>query len=252
MHFRSRFLLIPALCLPLALVAAGCGGDDDDDSGSSLDRATVEPTRAASPAAERSATPAGSAAAATPAGSPTAAASAAPRTPTTAPLRFAAADKVIDAAAKDYTATITTAKGEITLKLFDDLSPNTVNVFVFLAQKKYFDGITFHRIVNGFVAQAGDPTGTGAGGPGFETEQEANNLKNQAGYVSMARAAGSTKFGSQWFINLANNGSLDQDAPNQKRFYPFAQVTRGMDVVTQLRQGDRITSITITETPQGQ
>ena len=241
MHFRSRLLLIPALCLPLALVAAGCGGDDDDDSGSSLDRATVEPTRAASPAAERSATPTGSAAAATPAGSPTA-----------APLRFAAADKVIDAAAKDYTATITTAKGEITLKLFDDLSPNTVNVFVFLAQKKYFDGITFHRIVNGFVAQAGDPTGTGAAGPGFETEQEANNLKNQAGYVSMARAAGSTKFGSQWFINLANNGSLGQDAPNQKRFYPFAQVTRGMDVVTQLRQGDRITSITITETPQGQ
>lgn len=173
-------------------------------------------------------------------------------TATPDPKKFTAADKVIDAAAKDYSAVLKTDKGEITIKLFDDKSPNTVNAFVFLAQKKYFDGITFHRIVNGFVAQAGDPTGTGAGGPGFETEQEANNLKNQAGYVSMARAAGSTKFGSQWFINLANNGSLGQDAPNQKRFYPFAQVTRGMDVVTQLRQGDRITSITITETPQGQ
>ena len=250
MHFRSRLLLIPALCLPLALVAAGCGGDDDDDSGSSLDRATVEPTRAASPAAERSATPTGSAA--TPAGSPTAAASAAPRTPTTAPLRFAAADKVIDAAAKDYTATITTAKGEITLKLFDDLSPNTVNVFVFLAQKKYFDNISFHRVVADFVVQGGDPTGTGGGGPGFETEQEANEFKNLQGYVSMARASGSTKFGSQFFINLKDNPSLDQDAPNQKRFYPFGQVTKGMDVVNQIKQGDKIQSVAIVETPQGQ
>ena len=68
----------------------------------------------------------------------------------------------------------------------------------------------------------------------------------------MARAGGSTKFGSQWFINLANNAALDQDMPNQARFYPFGQVTKGMDVVLAIRQGDRIQTITIIETPQGQ
>ncbi|MCC6387775.1 MAG: peptidylprolyl isomerase [Dehalococcoidia bacterium] len=186
-----------------------------------------------------------------PAASPTSAATAV-RTPTTAPLRFPAADKVIDAATKDYTAVIATAKGEITIKLFDDRSPNTVNAFVFLARKGFYNNITFHRVVSGFVVQAGDPTGTGGGGPGFETEQEPNDYKNQAGYVSMARAAGSTKFGSQWFINLANNAALDQDMPNQARFYPFGQVTKGMDVVLAIRQGDRIQTITIIETPQGQ
>jgi len=173
-------------------------------------------------------------------------------TATPDPKKFTAADKVIDAAAKDYSAVLKTDKGEITIKLFDDKSPNTVNAFVFLAQKKYFDNISFHRVVADFVVQGGDPTGTGGGGPGFETEQEANEFKNLQGYVSMARAAGSTKFGSQFFINLKDNPSLDQDAPNQKRFYPFGQVTKGMDVVNQIKQGDKIQSVTIVETPQGQ
>lgn len=173
-------------------------------------------------------------------------------TATPNPKQFTAAEQVIDAATKDYTAVLKTDKGEITMKLFDDKSPNTVNAFVFLARKNYFDGIIFHRIVADFVAQAGDPTGTGTGGPGFETEQEANDLKNLKSYVSMARASGSTKFGSQFFVNLKDNPSLDADAPNQKRFYPFAQVTKGMDVVAQLKQGDKIQSVTITETAQGQ
>lgn len=173
-------------------------------------------------------------------------------TATPDPKKFTKAEQVIDAATKDYSAVLKTDKGEITIKLFDDKSPNTVNVFVFLAQKKYFDGIVFHRVVADFVVQGGDPLGTGTGGPGFETEQEANDLKNQAGYVSMARASGSTKFGSQFFVNLKDNPSLDQDAPNQKRFYPFGQVTKGMDVVNQIKQGDKIQSVTIVETAQGQ
>jgi len=238
---RPRFAALAAACLPLlALPAfAACGGDDDDP-----DTATPPPTTAPATATRSTASD-------LPAASPTSAATAV-RTPTTAPLRFAAADRVIDAATKDYTAVIATAKGEVTIKLFDDKSPNTVNAFVFLARKGYYNNITFHRVVSGFVAQAGDPTGTGTGGPGFETEQEPNDFKNQAGYVSMARAGGSTKFGSQWFINLANNAALDQDMPNQARFYPFGQVTKGMDVVLAIRQGDRIQTITIIETPQGQ
>ncbi|MFN8508461.1 MAG: peptidylprolyl isomerase [Dehalococcoidia bacterium] len=241
---RPRFAALAAACLPLfALTAfAACGGDDDD-AGPLDSLPTAAPTNTPRTTAELPT--------ASPASAATAAATAV-RTPTTAPLRFAAADKVIDAATKDYSAVIATAKGEITIKLFDDKSPNTVNAFVFLARKGFYNNITFHRVVSGFVAQAGDPTGTGSGGPGFETEQEANDYKNQAGYVSMARAAGSTKFGSQWFINLANNAALDQDMPNQARFYPFGQVTKGMDVVLAIRQGDRIQTITIVETPQGQ
>ncbi|OAI40849.1 hypothetical protein AYO38_04955 [bacterium SCGC AG-212-C10] len=148
---------------------------------------------------------------------------------------------------KSYTATITTDKGDIVLKLFTAEAPRTTNTFVFLAQKGYFDGITFHRVVPGFVVQGGDPTGRGSGGPGFETEEDRNDLSNTRGMVSMAKAGASTKFGSQFFINLGDNSAnLDKDGANQKRFFPWAQVTTGMDVVDKLAQGDVIRKVTIT------
>ena len=170
--------------------------------------------------------------------------------PTKAPLRFTAAEQVVDAATKTYKATIKTDKGEVVITLYADKAPNTVNSFVFLAQRGFFDGIKFHRVVADFVVQTGDPTGTGSGGPGYETEQEKTDLTNKRGFVSMARAAGSTKFGSQFFINLKDNPALDTDAPNQARFYPFGEVTSGMDVVARIAQGDVIRSLTITEAPK--
>ncbi len=169
-----------------------------------------------------SSTPSGSA---TPDGSQTAAAS-----PTANPRKFSQADQVIDPATKTYTATIKTDKGDIVLKLLADQAPKTVNTFVFLAEKHYFDGITFHRVIPNFVIQAGDPTGTGTGGPGFQTEEDQNDLKNTRGMVSMAKAGAVTEFGSQFFINLKDNPALDEDSSNQKRFYPWAEVTSGMDV----------------------
>lgn len=174
-------------------------------------------------------------------------------TKTPNPKKFAKADQVIDAKAYDYQATIKTAKGDIVIQLFDDKSPNTVNSFVFLAKKGFYDGVTFHRVETGFVAQGGDPDGTGAGDyPGYATEQEPNDLKNKAGFVAMARKAGQTTFGSQFFINLKDNPALDQElaAQNQKPFYPFGQVTQGMDVVAQLQKGDVMQSVTIQELPQ--
>ena len=72
-------------------------------------------------------------------------------------------------------------------------------------------------------------------------------MKNTRGTVAMARAAGSTKFGSQWFVNLSDNTNLDVEAPRQKPFYPFARVTAGMDVVDRINQGDRIIRVTIEE-----
>lgn len=171
--------------------------------------------------------------------------------PTEPPLMFAEAATVIDAEANDYTATITTARGDIVIALHADQAPNTVNSFVFLAQQGYFDGITFHRVVPNFVAQSGDPSGTGTGGPGYETEQEATDLTNTRGTVAMARASGTTKFGSQFFINLKDNPALDVDQTNQARFYPFGEVIEGMDVVDQLVQGDVILSVAVEETPRG-
>ena len=159
---------------------------------------------------------------------------------------FAAADPVIQIG-KQYTATLKTDKGDIVLTLRADKAPVTVNSFVFLARKGYFDGLKFHRVEPGFVIQGGDPLGNGTGGPGYETEEDINDLTNLKGTVSMAKNTGSTKVGSQFFINLADNVALDQTAGAQKRFYPFAQVTAGMDVAALLKRDDVIRSVVITE-----
>jgi len=143
---------------------------------------------------------------------------------------FAAAEQVVDPA-KQYTATMKTSKGDIVIKLYADKAPNTVNSFVFLAKQGYFDGITFHRVVKDFVIQAGDPTGTGSGGPGYTTKDEPNEIPNKRGTITMAKVAGSGVFGSQFFINLKDNAALDYNNTSGDKFYPFGEVTSGMDVV---------------------
>jgi len=181
--------------------------------------------------------------------------------PTADPRTFEQAEQVIDAEKNEYTALIKTSMGDIELRLFAQVAPRTVNNFVFLAQKGYFDGITFHRVIDGFIIQSGDPTGTGSGGPGYTTEEDPNELKNERGMVSMAKAGATTVFGSQFFINLKDNPALDSDGPSQKRFYPFAEVAAGMDVADAISKVERdardrplepvtIQSVTITETPR--
>jgi cyclophilin family peptidyl-prolyl cis-trans isomerase len=178
--------------------------------------------------------------------------------PTANPRVFTQADQVTDPATKTYTATIKTSMGNIVLQLLADKAPKTVNTFVFLAQKGFYDGLQFHRVVPDFVIQGGDG---GSGTPGFNTDEDANDLKNTRGMVSMAKAGAVTNFTSQFFINLKDNPALDQDSPNQKRFYPWAQVTSGMDVVDAIgkvqtdsqgkpTQPVLIQSITITESPK--
>ncbi len=170
-------------------------------------------------------------------------------TPTIEPSRivrtFAAPEQVIDPA-KNYVATIRTDKGTIIIQLLPTLAPNVVNNFVFLAQKHFYDGLAFHNIVPNFLAQAGDPLGDGSGGPGYELEEDKNELKNEKGAVSMAKGANSTKVGSQFFINLADNASLDRDTATQKRFYPFGRVVAGLDIAATLVTTDTITSVVIT------
>jgi cyclophilin family peptidyl-prolyl cis-trans isomerase len=162
-----------------------------------------------------------------------------------------APDMLIDVN-KKYSATFKMAKGgEFVVELFPDKAPITVNSFVFLAREKYFDGVTFHRVLDGFMAQGGDPTGSGAGGPGYQFVNEDSDLTfDKPGVVAMANAGRNTN-GSQFFITFVPRPDLNGG------YTIFGQVTSGMDVVNGLTRrdpqqfpnftGDVIESVTITE-----
>ena len=141
--------------------------------------------------------------------------------------------------------------GEFVIQLFPDKAPRTVNSFVFLAREKYFDRTTFHRVLEGFMAQGGDPTGTGMGGPGYEFINEDSDLTfDKAGVVAMANAGRDTN-GSQFFITFGPTPQLNGG------YTIFGQVISGMEVVDGITRrdpqqypdfdGDVIESITITE-----
>jgi cyclophilin family peptidyl-prolyl cis-trans isomerase/protein-disulfide isomerase len=154
-------------------------------------------------------------------------------TTTIGPIRAPACPPMTIDAKKTYTATITTSKGDVTLKLFADKAPLAVNSFVYLARRGWFNNIPFHRVIADFVAQTGDPSGTGLGNPGYEFNNEiSSDLKfDKAGMVGLANSGPNTN-GSQWFITYAALPELDGNYPI------FGQVTSGMDVVTQLTARD--------------
>lgn len=141
---------------------------------------------------------------------------------------------------KKYTATIETAKGNLVLELFAAETPITVNNFVCLARDGFYDGVTFHRVIPGFMAQGGDPTGTGAGGPGYNFDDEFSQKKHETGTLSMANAGPGTN-GSQFFITYAPQPHLNG------HHSVFGQLTEGMDVLKNLTNGDVMTKVTIEE-----
>ncbi len=145
-------------------------------------------------------------------------------------------------ATKVYQVTLDTNKGEIVLDLYPANAPRTVNNFVFLAKDGFYDGVTFHRVINDFMVQGGDPTGSGRGGPGytFEDETRGNPLKHEAGVISMANAGPNTN-GSQFFITHSPQPHLNG------KHTVFGKVVEGMDVVNAIRQGDHIRKVTVTE-----
>jgi cyclophilin family peptidyl-prolyl cis-trans isomerase len=142
--------------------------------------------------------------------------------------------------AKKYTATLDTARGAISLKLYATQAPRTVNNFVLLAQDGYYDGTTFHRVIKDFMIQGGDPTGSGRGGPGYTFKDEFDPaLKHdKPGILSMANAGANTN-GSQFFITHIATPWLDG------KHSIFGQVTKGQDVVDAIQQGDVINTIHI-------
>ncbi len=131
-----------------------------------------------------------------------------------------------------YQATIRTTKGDIVVELYADKAPTNVNSFVFLAQEGWYDGVTFHRVIPEFVAQAGDPTGTGAGGPGYQCDDEISDLTfDEAGVVGVANAGPNTN-GSQFFITLSPQPGLNG------RYTIIGKVVEGMDVLQSLTPRD--------------
>ena len=213
-HLVTVLLLTAATAL--LVVAAACSDDETTPTGTP--RHTATPGPAASPAARRYATPPAMA---------------------------------IDPQ-KSYVAVMETDKGIIRIKLLPDIAPQTVNSFVFLAREGYFNGVTFHRVLPGFVAQGGDPTGTGRGGPGYNLPDEFSDRPIDKGVVAMANTGQPNSSGSQFFITYTRQASLDG------KYTVFGEVIEGMDVAEKLTPrdpdanpsappGDRIIKVTIEE-----
>jgi peptidylprolyl isomerase len=143
---------------------------------------------------------------------------------------------------KQYFATFTMAKGgQFVIQLYPDKAPIAVNSFVFLAQQGYFDGVTFHRVIEGFMAQGGDPTGTGGGGPGYKFGLENNDLTfDKAGVLAMANTGQPNSNGSQFFITFVPYPSLNGN------YTIFGKVVSGMDVVNGLTRRDPQTNPSFT------
>jgi cyclophilin family peptidyl-prolyl cis-trans isomerase len=154
---------------------------------------------------------------------------------------------------KKYTATFTTDKGDIVVALHADKTPKTVNNFVFLAKQGFYDGTIFHRVINDFMVQGGDPTGTGMGGPGYRFADEfVSSLRHsKPGILSMANAGPNTN-GSQFFITHVPTPWLDN------KHTVFGEIIQGMDVLMSIPERDpskrnapaiHLISVTIAELP---
>ena len=136
--------------------------------------------------------------------------------------------------------TITMTNGDVMkAELYPEIAPNTVNNFISLVQKGFYDGLIFHRVISGFMIQGGDPEGTGCGGPGycikgeFKSNGFQNDLKHTEGVLSMARTMIPDSAGSQFFI-------MHMDAPHlDKQYAAFGKVTEGMDVVDAIARTPR-------------
>jgi peptidyl-prolyl cis-trans isomerase B (cyclophilin B) len=143
---------------------------------------------------------------------------------------------------KNYSIKIATNRGDIELELYPQHAPKTVNNFVFLSKAGFYDGVTFHRVIDDFVIQGGDPTGTGRGGPGYKFEDEVkdNPLTHEKGAISMANAGPDTN-GSQFFITHSPQSHLNG------KHTVFGKVVKGIDVVDAIRPGDTMERVTVSE-----
>ena len=156
------------------------------------------------------------------------------------PKTYSAPPPMIIDTSKQYTATIETEKGNLVLELFASDVPITVNNFVFLAHEGFYDGTTFYRVIPDFMAQGGDPTGTGTGSPGYTFDDEFTEHTHVAGALSMANVGPNTN-SSHFFITYSPQHHLDD------KHSVFGQLIGGMDVLEKIEQGNTIIQVTIEE-----
>jgi cyclophilin family peptidyl-prolyl cis-trans isomerase len=167
------------------------------------------------------------------------------------PLTFDAAEFILQPDEKDYYACVVTTKGIIELTLFDDNAPQSVNNFVFLARQGFYDGVLFHRVVDGFVIQAGDrnspitgnPPGTGSAGYSWSLEDGAIAIPHETGTLAQARSQSPDSNGSQFYITMASTPNLN----GQYNAYGRVSGEGDMDVVLAVAQGDLIRTVEIIE-----
>ncbi len=158
-------------------------------------------------------------------------------------------DQKLDADEYAYFVTIETPHGPIVAELWPELAPETVNSFVFLARKGFYDGLTFHRVEPEFVIQGGDPLGNGTGGPGYSLPAEFsadNPVPHRAGTLAMARAADPNSAGSQFYIVTADSPSA---SALDGQYTVFGHVISGMAAVRAMQKGDPMSRVTIEEKP---
>jgi peptidyl-prolyl cis-trans isomerase B (cyclophilin B) len=142
---------------------------------------------------------------------------------------------------KRYSVAVHTSRGDFTIALVDPkVAPHTVNNFVWLAQNHYYDGLTFHRVVPGFVVQGGDPLGNGTGGPNYKLPDESNPSKWPRGTAGMASSAAGVS-GSQFFITLGDAPFLATNGV----YNHFGEVTSGMDIIDKIQVGDTMRSLDV-------
>jgi cyclophilin family peptidyl-prolyl cis-trans isomerase len=218
-RFRTvRRLAIPALLLLLvgALVLTACGDDGDSDAGTATAEAAADgtfTTPSGATCSTREPDPGGD------------------RPTYSKPPPLNLQEGAV------YTATLDTSCGEIVIELDAEAAPITVNNFVFLARKGFYDGLTFHRTVPGFVIQGGDPSGDGSGGPGYQFADELPDDGYPLGSVAMANAGPGTN-GSQFFIVTGDAAALTND------YSKFGQVVEGLDVAQAIESlGDEATQL---------
>jgi cyclophilin family peptidyl-prolyl cis-trans isomerase len=143
---------------------------------------------------------------------------------------------------KKYSATVHTSRGDFVISFVDSkIAPQTVNNFVYLSQNHFYDGLTFHRVVPGFVVQGGDPLGNGTGGPAYKLPNENNPSKWPRGTIGMASSPAGVS-GSQFFITVGDAPFLETSGV----YNHFGQISSGMDVVDKIQIGDKMTAIDIT------
>jgi peptidylprolyl isomerase len=232
-------IIVVAIFAVLAFVLARSGPGSASQAGTAPTTDTFNFGATPAPAAEQTSAPAA-------ATTPAPAASGGRKT-------YSAAPPMTIDPKKTYMATITTPRGDIEIKLRPDLAPKTVNSFVFLSREGFYNGLTWHRVIQNFMAQGGDPEGTGSGGPGYTIPAEFTDkvLFDRPGIVAMARPGNDINGnGSQFFITTAPYPSLNQ------QYTIFGEVVKGQEIVdgiplrdpdTATTPGEQIVKITITE-----